>query len=54
MKTYILTYYDHAENEIDSKEITAENIKNANHQRDAAFANTRLNDLKKITVSLKK
>jgi hypothetical protein len=54
MKTYILIYLDNASNELDSKEITAENITDARHQRDNALANAKLNDLKRITVKLKK
>lgn len=51
MKNYTLVYLDKQGNELQRKEITAENIKAANVQKKAAFANSKLNDLHKIMIA---
>lgn len=53
MKTYILIYEDKDRNELDRKEITAFNIKEARAHRNKILANSMMNDLLKIKVKLK-
>ncbi|MDD3040894.1 hypothetical protein [Bacteroides sp.] len=54
MKTYKLTYLDKDDNELDTKMITADNIKEACDYRDEVFAQCMINDCVKIKVTLAK
>lgn len=50
MKNYTLVFEDKQGNELTRKEITAANLKEARSQRDAAHANSKINDLHKIKI----
>lgn len=50
MKNYTLVFLDKKGNELTEKKITAVNKKDANKQRDVAFANCMINDCVKIIV----
>jgi len=49
-KEYTLIYLDREGNELTEKKITAINKKDANKQKDAAFASCMINDCVKIII----
>lgn len=53
MKTYVLTFEDHQGNELEKKEISAFNIKDARQTRDKLKAESKINDLFKIKIKAK-
>lgn len=53
MKTYTLIFKDKSGSELDRKDTTANNIKEARAYAAKVFANSMINDLHKITVRAK-
>lgn len=51
MRTFKFTYFDKFENVLDTKIIEAQNLKDAIRIREIAKANSRINDLKKISIT---